>query len=120
MPLIAFAVLAFTILLDVVGQLAFKLGLNGRPDSDPQRSFVVRVARSPMIWAGIAAYTVELCAWLFVLSRLQLSVAFPIAGLSYCGIAIASHFILHERVSRRRWVGTIFIAVGVGVVGMTT
>lgn len=120
MQMIAFAVLGCSIVLDVAGQLFFKLGLNGDSGNDQQRPAVLKALTSPMVWAGIAAYTVELCAWLFVLSRLPLSVAFPIAGLSYCGIAIGSRFILNERVSRQRWIGTIFIAVGVAIVSMTT
>ena len=39
---------------------------------------------------------------------------------AYCGIALASHFVLRESVSRRRWIGTILVAVGAAIVSTTT
>ena len=78
-----------------------------------------KVVSTPLIWAGIAAYTIDLGAWLFVLSRLPLSVAFPLASLSYCGIALASRFVLRETVSAGRWAGTVLIALGAAIVSTT-
>jgi drug/metabolite transporter (DMT)-like permease len=51
---------------------------------------------------------------------MPLSFAFPLASLSYCGIALSSRFILKEPVSRRRWLGTALIALGVAMVGTST
>jgi drug/metabolite transporter (DMT)-like permease len=45
-----------------------------------------------------------------------LSLAFPFAALSYCGVVIASRYVLHERVSARRWFGTVVIAAGVALI----
>jgi undecaprenyl phosphate-alpha-L-ara4N flippase subunit ArnE len=112
---VALAVLAVTILIDVFGQIAFKVGLDGGRGSE--RPLWLRVLTAPLIWLGVAAYAVELAAWLFVLSRLPLSLAYPLASLSYCGIALASRAILKEPVSPRRWLGTGLIAAGAAIVG---
>ncbi|WP_413988550.1 EamA family transporter [Labrys okinawensis] len=117
MTMLAILVLAGTICCDVIGQLCFKVGLDDPSISIQARPIWLRVIGSPLIWLGLATYAVEIAAWLFVLSRLPLSVAFPLAGLSYCGIALASRFILRESISRRRWIGTILIALGAAVVG---
>jgi undecaprenyl phosphate-alpha-L-ara4N flippase subunit ArnE len=37
-------------------------------------------------------------------------------ALSYCGVVLASRFVLGERVSRRRWFATFAIALGVALV----
>lgn len=113
-------VLAGTILCDVIGQLCFKAGLGGADSGDASHLVWRKVATTPLIWLGVATYAVEIGAWLFVLSRMPLSYAFPLASLSYCGIALASHFILKEPVSRRRWLGTALIALGVAMVGTST
>ena len=112
------AVLALTIGLDVVGQILFKLGL-AEDEAAPETALWLKVAVNPRIWLGLAAYAVEFAAWLFVLSQIALNVAFPIASLSYCGIALASRFILHEGISNRRWIGTALIALGAAIVGAT-
>lgn len=120
MNILAFIVLVGTIACDIVGQLCFKAGLDGVSGGDANRPVWLKVATTPLIWLGVVTYAVEIGAWLFVLSRLPLSLAFPLASFSYCGIALASRFILKEPVSRRRWLGTALIAVGVAIVGTST
>jgi undecaprenyl phosphate-alpha-L-ara4N flippase subunit ArnE len=103
---------ALTVVLDVAGQTAFKLGLDASDDAPLWH----RVATSPMAMAGFAAYTLEIVLWLVVLSRAPLSVAFPLAALSYCGVLATSSFVLGERVSARRWLGASIVTLGVAFV----
>ena len=109
-PAIA-ALFALTILLDVAGQTAFKLGL-ARTGGSLWR----HVATSPAALAGIGFYSVEIVLWLAVLSQAPLSVAFPAAALAYCGVLATSRFILGETVSPRRWLGALIITLGVALV----
>jgi len=113
------AILALTIGLEVAGQLCFKIGLGGLSSAESSKAVWRKVATTPLIWLGVVTYAIELGAWLFVLSRLPLSVAFPAASFSYCGIALASRFVLNEPISRQRWFGTVLVAVGVAIVSMT-
>ncbi len=57
--------------------------------------------------------------WLTVLSWADLSLALPIAALSYVLNAVLAKPMLGETVSLRRWVGTIIIFAGVVTVIMT-
>ena len=51
---------------------------------------------------------------LFALSIAQLSIAAPAIGaLTYVGNAVAAKLFLHEHVDRRRWLATLFVAIGV-------
>ncbi|KTR04299.1 hypothetical protein NS365_15585 [Aureimonas ureilytica] len=112
--------LGLTILLDVGGQLLFKLGLDGdESQAQPERGLIRRVLGSPTIAGGVALYAVEFGCWLFVLSRLDLSLAFPIATLSYVGVVLASRLFLREAVSPRRWIATLLIAAGAACIGMS-
>ena len=70
---------AFSILLDVIGQLAFKLGLDRLPEHEGGfrlRRFWVQIAGAPMLWFGVGAYVVEFITWLLVLSLAPLSLVF--------------------------------------------
>lgn len=109
-PTIA-ALFAATILLDVAGQTAFKLGLSSH-DGPLWR----KVLTNPTTLAGVAAYALEILLWLAVLSEAPLSVAFPVAALAYCGVLLTSRFVLGERVSARRWLGASVITLGVALV----
>jgi drug/metabolite transporter (DMT)-like permease len=57
---------------------------------------------------------VNFFAMLFALSIAELSLAAPaIASLTYIGNAIAARIFLKEKVDRRRWLATGFVALGV-------
>lgn len=110
---------AVTVALDVVGQLWFKLGLTRLPAKQTEDHIGVfwkRVFSSPMLWAGIAAYAVELILWLAVLANAPLSFVFPLASLSYVGVLVASRLVLGETLSRRRIAGAVLITAGVALV----
>ena len=59
---------------------------------------------SRWIVLGVLVYVVEFTVWFAALSMAPLSVAFPFMALSYCGVVVASKFVLGERVSRQRLV----------------
>lgn len=119
MTLIVIALVAFSIVLDVIGQLCFKIGLDRLPELEGGfrlNAFWAQVFNAPMLWAGIAAYVIEFFVWLEALSRAPLSLLFPAAALAYCGVVLAGSVLLGEHVSRRRWLGTLVITVGVMLV----
>ncbi len=112
-----FALLIGTVICDVGGQVCFKLGLGHDAETAPGvRGFLLGLVRSPWIVTGLFVYVVEFTLWFAALTLAPLSIAFPFMALSYCGVVVASHFILHERVPPRRWMATVIVAVGVAVV----
>jgi drug/metabolite transporter (DMT)-like permease len=118
MSFLTLVLVAASLVLDVSGQVLFKLGLNRLEAQgiDAGADFWLALARSPWLIGGITAYALEIPLWTAVLGLLPLSVAFPLASLSYCGVAAAAYFVLGEKVPARRWLATVLIAAGVAVV----
>jgi multidrug transporter EmrE-like cation transporter len=114
----ASALLALAILLEVAGQLCFKLGLDRIPDEARGLGLWSRIALSPWIGGGIAAYALEFPVWLAVLSLAPLSAAFPAASLGYVGVAVACRFILGEPIGRRRIAAMALVVLGVALVSI--
>ena len=115
----ALAMLFGTVLCDVGGQVCFKLGVGHETAPEPARgirAFLGGLLGSPWIVGGVLIYVVEFTLWFAALSMTKLSVAFPFMALSYCGVVLASRFILGERVSARRWIATFAVAFGVVLV----
>lgn len=110
--MLKFALLLGTVMCDVAGQTCFKLGVHDRRAS----SSLLGTLASRWIMAGVLIYIVEFIVWFAALSMTPLSFAFPFMALSYCSVVVASRFILHERVSTRRWIATAVIGVGVALV----
>lgn len=101
-----------TVLCDVAGQTCFKIGVDDRHPS----AGLLATLGSRWIVAGVLIYVVEFTMWFAALSMAPLSLAFPFMALSYCGVVVASRFVLHERVSPRRWIATAAIAIGVALI----
>ena len=121
--MLTFLLLGATVLLDIVGQVFFKLGV-GHDDGGAAQAtsgsgaarFLRGLFASPWIVAGVIVYAAEFVVWFAALTRVPLNEAFPFNALAYCGVVLASRWFLHEQVSLRRWIGTLVIALGVTLV----
>jgi len=110
------AVFAASMLLEVWGQTAFKLGLDRLPDA-PGAAFWRALLTNGWVLGGLAGYTVETGCWLFVLAHAPLSVAGPMAALAYVGVVVSGVLFLGERAGPRRWAGAGLVTFGAALVG---
>ena len=70
--------------------------------------------------AGAVLYVIAFAAWLFLLSKLDVSVAFPIAfGLTLVFATLISIFFLEEPVGILRISGIILVFFGVALLSQT-
>ncbi len=82
------------------------------------RSFVavcLRIARSPMVLAGIAALAVSFFALLSLLSIAPVSFAVPATATSYLLETLLAKYILKEDVRWRRWMAAGLVVIGVSL-----
>ena len=91
-----------SIVLDVCGQLFFKIGAERLPDfhGPDRRAFYRGLLADWWLGAGLVTYAGELVMWLRILSEAPISIAFPLASASFLGVALVSRFILKERVTQ--------------------
>ena len=116
----AFSLLFAGVLLNAVAQLLLKAGTNvlgvitiARDDWASQFG---RMAVEPHFIGGAACYAISLIVWILGLSRVPVSIAYPMLSLGYIINAIAAHYLLGESVTLARWLGIGFIVVGVWLV----
>lgn len=108
------AVILFTVFLSACAQLLLKIGAekSGGFAAGGGIKGIVTMLFTPTIFVGIAIYGVSVLIWLWVLSRVDLSVAYPFVGLSFIFTLLFGHFILGESVNALRIIGTLMIAAG--------
>ena len=113
--------ITISIVCDVVGQIAFKIGADRLPAAEAigLPAFCLRMVGEPWLIAGIATYVIEFIVWIRVLALVPLGIAFPIASLNILGITLASHFFLGEAIGRKQWLGVVLITAGVAIVAQT-
>ena len=75
------------------------------------------VALNAGILGGLALYGLGTVLWLAVLSRAELSQAYPFVGLSFVLTAIFGAILFHEPLSPSRIAGIAAIVIGVYLVG---
>ncbi|GAI02453.1 unnamed protein product [marine sediment metagenome] len=110
--------------LAVVGQLLLKIGMLRMGRFSLNISTIVpqytRILLNPFIIAGIISFALSMLVWLYVLSRLELSVAYPFVALNYVLILFASHFLLKETITPVRIIGVAVIVIGVYLISRGT
>ena len=106
----------FSVLLAAAGQLLLKQGMRevGRV-SDLARvpSTILTALLNPIVLAGLAVFGISAMSWLVVLSRVKLSIAYPMVSLGYVAVVFLSWLIFKEPVKPITIAGCIAIAVGV-------
>lgn len=110
-----------TVCLNTAGQFMMKAGINkiGKISFDNLLESLLRAVSSAFVIGGFASYAVSAVLWIVILSRAELSWAFPMVSLSYVLTAIIAPFLLNETFSIQRFVGIIVICVGVFLVSKT-
>mgnify|MGYP003798700379 CR=1 FL=1 len=113
-----FVLISAAVCLGVVGQIMMKSGMNQvGAISSLGLATLLRVFSNPYVLLGFASYGLSSIAYLMALSKLELSVAYPMIGLGYVLVVLFSWLLLKEQVGALRWLGTLLIVAGVWLVG---
>jgi multidrug transporter EmrE-like cation transporter len=120
MTLAAFAFLMTGVLLNAAAQLLLKAGTNALGvltlDADTWFPTVMRMATQSHFILGTGCYVLSLFVWILGLSRVPVSVAYPLLSVGYIVNAVAAHYLFGETVTLARWLGIGFIIIGVWLV----
>ena len=81
--------------------------------------FIKTVALSGFLWIGLVSVIAIFIIWSTVLSKIDLSVAVPVASFSYILVPLVSIIFLHEKVTALRWAGIVFILMGIILVSLS-
>lgn len=113
-----YILLAINIVLGVAGQFLIKFGVNkvGGLEELGLVKFLMQSFLSPFIFSGLAVYGFSAVLWVILLSKLDLSIAYPALSVGYVLILLISALFLREQVSLLRFAGVLLIMAGIVVV----
>lgn len=110
-------ILANTLIL-VSGQFLWKYGMEHQQGGGfGSLRGVVQLFLSPYVIGGLALYGAATVLWLFILSRVELSIAYPIQSLAYIIAVIGAYFVFNEPLSTAKIMGCLLILAGVTLIG---
>ena len=113
----SFAFLLAGVLLNAGAQLLLKAGTNaiGRFEFSAQNIVPIgmKLALEPHIVGGIACYVFSVGVWVLGLSRVDVSIAYPLLSIGYIVNALAAWYLFGESLTAQKLIGIGFIIVGV-------
>jgi multidrug transporter EmrE-like cation transporter len=108
------------VLLNACAQLLLKAGTNRVGEFAFSLANLVpigsKIALSPYIVGGLGCYVVSVAVWILALSRVPVSVAYPMLSIGYIVNALAAGALFGESLGAQKMVGIGFIVVGVFLV----
>jgi len=115
-----FVAIFISIFLSVIGQLLLKMGMLriGKFSFDISTLVhqYIKILLNPFVIAGLVGFFVSMLIWLYVLSRMELSFAYPFVALNYVLILFGSYFLFKETITPIKIVGVVTIIIGVCLV----
>ena len=120
MNAISFSLLMTGVLLNAGAQLLLKAGTNPVGAFQFSMENVVpigwKLATQPHIVSGLGCYVISVVVWVMALSRVEVSIAYPMLSIGYVVNALAAWYLLGEAVSAMRFAGIFVIIIGVVMV----
>mgnify|MGYP001353020578 CR=1 FL=1 len=117
MNIISFALIISGVLLNATAQLLLKAGTNAVGHFEFHASNIVpigmKLAFQPYIMGGMACYAVSLVVWIMALSRVPVSIAYPMLSIGYVINAFVAWQWFGEALAAQKLLGIGFIVLGV-------
>ena len=118
-----FALILLGVLLNASAQLMLKAGMEQIGHFEFSAANVVPIGMKVMgnlpIISGLGMYVCSVGVWLLVLSRVQVSYAYPMLSIGYVVNAVAAYYLFGEPLSSVRMMGIFIIIAGVYLVAQT-
>ena len=106
----------FTVMTNAAAQIMLKQGMTSLgPLSFEGVNPVVKILQivfHPWVFAGLATFVISMASHLYVLSKVELSFAYPFLSLAYVAVAVFAYFVFREDLNAWRIAGIGFICIG--------
>tara|TARA_R110000751_G_scaffold189187_3_gene295211 strand:+ start:33719 stop:34156 length:438 start_codon:yes stop_codon:yes gene_type:complete len=106
----------FTVLTNAAAQLLLKQGmLSLGPLEHVGQNILFKILLiifNPWVFAGLTTFVISMASHLYVLSKVELSFAYPFLSLAYVAVALFAYFLFKEDLNAWRIAGIAFICVG--------
>jgi multidrug transporter EmrE-like cation transporter len=124
MTAVAFALILTGVLLNAAAQLLLKAGTNAighfEFSLDNLLPIGFKVATEPHIFGGLCCYAISVVVWILALSRVPVSIAYPMLSIGYIVNAFAAWWLFGESLAAQKLLGIGFICIGVYLVAKSS
>jgi multidrug transporter EmrE-like cation transporter len=103
------------VLIGAVGQVLMKVGMGIYGQITPGAVWreIIPILGTWQVTAGLLCYGASALLWIAVLSKVELSMAYPLVSVGYVLVVLASWLFLGEQITTPRMAGLALIVAGV-------
>jgi drug/metabolite transporter (DMT)-like permease len=113
----------FTVVTNAAAQIMLKRGMISLGALNLAENGLVATAFSivfqPFVFLGLSTFVISMASHLVVLSRVELSFAYPFLSLAYVIVAAYAYFIFGENVTALRVAGIATICLGTVLISLS-
>ncbi|MBB2971030.1 transporter [Mesorhizobium sp. RMAD-H1] len=106
----------FTVMTNAAAQIMLKYGMislgpiSFSADTLVQRIF--QIVFNPWVFGGLTVFVISMASHLYVLSKVDLSFAYPFLSLAYVAVAVFAWAVFKEDLGTLKIAGIAFICIG--------
>ncbi|WP_338425837.1 DMT family transporter [Sphingopyxis kveilinensis] len=108
-------VIILSVLMNAAAQLALSVALKGTTmfDTSAPLKSAMTLAFNPGIILALFIYGLSVLLWMYVLSKADVSLAYPFLGLGFVFVAIISYLFMSEPLNAQKLIGILTVATGI-------
>ena len=112
-----------SVLLNALAQILLKAGMKTYNNIDLKSNIIqtfISISLNPYIIFGFISYGISIILWLWVLSKVDVSLAYPFQALGYIIVTILAWLIFQENINLTRIIALIFISLGLIILAFSS
>lgn len=104
-----------SVLLNAIAQLLIRKGMLviGTVGVTNFAQNIIPMLLNPWLWGAMLSYAVSILLWMSVLSKVEVSFAYPFLSIGYIFAAVVGYMAFNEHLSMTRILGILVICIGV-------
>ena len=113
MNLINIAIILFSVSLNTFAQLFLKKGADSCISGKAINLEVLTLCATNLyFWLGFLCYAISILSWIFVLSKMSVSLAYPFLSFGFVLSVFLAYFLLGEPITLSKIIGVLLICCG--------
>jgi len=116
------SIIIFSIFLSSFAHLSLKKGVSQIDllvSNELNIDKIIKIGLNPWVFSGMTLHVAALVVWLWALSRVDISFAYPFLALGYVIVGVMAWIWLGESLSVTRIVGMLIILTGLVVISQS-
>lgn len=111
-----FMIILISVILNACAQILLKIGASALKSGDFSNGpmqIVKNACFEYHIWGGLLCYGFSIIVWIYALSRVDVSTAYPLLSIGFILSAMAAWLFLNEPIGISKISGILLITIGV-------